>query len=331
MLEIAIVTCGVVLLVLVWLSVLRTTLIPRRASSRMARWSARICAAAGAALARRLPPRWREWVLELCAPVSLFLMAGGWLIGLAIGFTFLAIGLAGTGVDAGALIRILELKAGGTGAVLAVSAVVSVVLLAAAFAAYLVHFMHAYRRREGMIVRSATQLNLVTDADVLLAEYLRSGSRESLDTYFAQWAGWLADIYDSHVSYPGLVYHRSAGRLCWPKAALIVMDTAALVEAVAPRWAPLNARVLLNVGSCCLQRLARHVGIALPLLTISLQGREEREFGDTMQLAVESGLSAERDIDSAWTSFQQARVRYAPYAVVIGTRLLSPWHDWETD
>jgi hypothetical protein len=331
MFRIVVVTCGTLLLVVVWLSVLRTTLIPRRSSSRMARWTARACAAVGTAIARMMPPKSREWVLELCAPASLFLMAAGWMAGLAIGFGLLAIGLAGAEPHADALVQFFGMRMSGIGGVLAVAAAASAALVAAAFTAYLVHFMHAYRRREGMIVRSATQMNLVTDADELLADFLRSGSRESLDTYFAQWAGWLADIYDSHVSYPGLVYHRSAGRLCWPKAALIVMDTAALVEAVAPRWAPLNARVLLNVGTCCLQRLARHVGIALPLLTISLQGREEREFGDTMRLAVSSGLPAERDINCAWEVFQDARVRYAPYAVLIGSRLLTPWHNGETD
>jgi hypothetical protein len=328
MFEFVAATCGVVVLVLVWLSVLRTTLIPRRSSSRIARWTARACAAAGTAIARRLPERRREWVLELCAPLSLFVMATGWLVGVVVGFGLLA---AAFGDGSRGLTGFLRVDTGGTGGVLAVAAAVSAVLVAAAFAAYLVHFMHAYRRRESMIIRSATQVRLVTDADALIADYLRVGSRESLDSYFEQWAGWLADIYDSHVSYPGLVYHRPAGRLCWAKAAMTIMDAAALVVAVAPRWAPLHTRVLLEVGSCCLQRLARHVGIVLPLPTVSLQGREEREFGDTMKLAVDSGLPAERDIDCAWAFFQEARVRYAPYAVLIGAQLLNPWADGEAD
>jgi hypothetical protein len=312
MVEVVAATCGFVVLLVVWLSVLRTTLIPRRSSSRMARWTARGCAAVGTACARRLPARWREGVLELCAPASLFAMAAGWLFGIALGFVLLAVAF-------------------GISAALLVAGMLSAVLVAAAFAAYLVHFMHAYHRRESMVVRSATQVQLVTDADVLLADYLRSGSRESLDSYFELWAGWLADIYDSHVSYPGLIYHRSAGRLCWAKAAMIIMDAAALVLAVAPRWAPLHARVLLNVGSCCLQRLARQVGIAPFRPAVSLQGREEREFGDTMRLAVDSGLPAECDTDWAWTVFQEARVQYAPYAVLIGTRLMNPWTNGESD
>lgn len=204
-------------------------------------------------------------------------------------------------------------------------------LVLVAFVAYLVHFMDAYRRRERMIIRSAKQVHRVTDADHLLADFLRNGSKDSLDTCFAKWADWLADIHDSHASYPGLVYLRSSGTQCWAKTALIVMDAAALVEAVAPRWAPLHTRVLLDVGSACLQDVAKHVGVVLPVMTVSLHGREERAFGDTMRLATDSGLPAERDVNWARTAFQEIRVRYAPQAVLIGSRLLSPWHNGEID
>ena len=320
MFDMAFTTCGIVLVVLVWMSVLRTALIPGRSSSRMARWTSRACVLAGITLARRLPGRTQQWVMDLCVPVSLFVMAAGWLTGLALGFGLLVAVVSDAGPGPMVPFQVAELN--GAVVAIAVTGAASVVLVAAAFAAYLVRFMDAYGRREGMIARSAAHVERVTDADALVANFLKSGSRDSLDSYFAEWAAWLADIYTSHLSYPGLVYHRSAGRLHWPEAAMTVMDAAALVEAVAPRWAPLHTRVLLNVGSCCMQCLARHIGIVLPLMKVSLHGREERGFGDTMQIAIDSGLPAERDIDLAWAAFQEIRVRYAPYAVQIGSRLL---------
>lgn len=319
--------CGVVLLALVWLSVLRTTLIPRRFSSRMARWTVRGCAAVAISAARRLPPRAREWVMQFCAPVGLFVMAAGWLTGVLLGFGLLAVSIGNVAVDSGELLKFFVLDTSGFAGLLAVAAAMSGFLVLVAFVAYLVQFMDAYRRRERMIIRSAKQVLLVTDADHLLADYLRAGSRDSLDLCFAQWADWLADIHGSHASYPGLVYQRSAGIQCWAKTALIVMDAAALVEAVAPSWAPLHTRVLLDVGSACLQDVAKHVGVVLPVMTVSLHGREERPFDDTMALATGSGLPAERDVTRARSAFQEIRVRYAPYAVLIGSRLLSPWHN----
>jgi hypothetical protein len=317
MFDVMFATCGIVLIILVWMSVLRTTIVPSRSAPRIARWTVRACSAVTTAVASKLPPRIRNWLTELCVPVSLFVMASGWLIGLAAGFALLVLAFGGGGT-------LLGPHPNGVTVWLVVAAAASTVLVAAAFTAYLVRFMEAHERREGMIARLESQVQRVTDSDALVANYLHAGSRESLDNCFAQWSAWLTDVHVSHVSYPGLVYHRSTGGLDWPKAAIAVMDAAALVEAVAPRWAPLHTQVLLEVGSHCLQCLAKQMGIRLPYMKISLQGREEREFGDTMNLAVNSGLPAERNIDQAWMAFQEIRVRYAPYAVQIGTRSLSP-------
>jgi hypothetical protein len=71
--------------------------------------------------------------------------------------------------------------------------------------------------------------------------------------------------------------------------------------------------------------------VVLPVTTISLHGREERPFGDTMRLATDSGLPAERDLTWARTAFQEIRVRYAPYAVLISSRLLSTWQNGDTE
>jgi len=109
------------------------------------------------------------------------------------------------------------------------------------------------------------------------------------------------------------------------------MDAAALVQATAPRWAPMHAKVLLDVGSVCLQDLAARIGIVLPVMTVSLHGREEQAFSDTLKFAIDSGLPAERDIDHASSTFQKIRVRYAPFAVLIGSQLLTPWSNGETD
>jgi hypothetical protein len=326
-LKVSAATCGVVLLVLVWLSVLRTTLIPRRTSSRIARWTAVGTAALVTRFAGRLPVRLRDAAMEFCAPVSLLVMVVGWLAGLTIGFGLLGLAF-GVAFDPNELARFFTLDMGGGPGAIAILGAGSALFVLILCGVYLGQLVDAYHRRERMIIRSASRVRVVTDADKLLADHLRTGSRDSLDTFFARWADWLADIYQSHSSYPALVFHRSAGRLCWAKAALIVMDAAALVEAVAPTWAPLHTRVLLDVGSSCLQHLARHIGIVIPMMTVSLQGREERAFGDTMRLATDSGLPAERDLNCARAEFQEIRVRYAPYAVLIGARL-SPWNNGE--
>lgn len=316
MYEIAGMIAGLGLVAVVLLSVVRTVLIPGRSASRMARWSVRMCTMVGSAMACTLPKRARGMVTSFSVPVGLFTMAFGWLVGLVAGSVLLVLALGG--IADGPLVGTQPLAITPL-EMIGVLTVISAALVLTAFAAYLVHFLRAYQRREWLVSRLVTRVSRVSDADALLADYLRAGSRENLDFYFAECAGWLADVCDSHVRYPGLASHRGSSRLCWPKAALIVMDAAALLAALAPRWAPPHTRVLLDVGTACLQRMAKQTGVAIPVSQVSLHGREERAFGDTVRLARESGLEAERDIASAWAAFQTTRVRYAPYAVLLET------------
>jgi hypothetical protein len=324
MVEATAVTCGVIVLVVVWMSAFRTILIPRRSSSRMARWTVRACAAAAFAAAHRLPVRARGAMLEFNTAAAMFLMVLGWLAGLALGFALVAVPLGHVALDPDMLIRFFTLDTSGTAGALGLAFAASALLILSMFASYLIQFMAAYHRRERMITRWSGQVQVVTDAERLLADHLRAGSQDSLDRFFAEWADWLADIHDSHTSYPGLMYQRRTGDLCWAKTALIAMDAAALVESIAPRWAPVHATVLLDVGSDCVQDLARRMGIVLPVMKVSLHGREERTFTESARFATHAGLASERDIGQARRKFQEIRIRYAPYAVLIASRLSSP-------
>src|SRR5262249_53141917 len=159
------------------------------------------------------------------------------------------------------------------------------------------------------------------DAEVVLADRLRGGSRSDLGTAFEHWTDWLVDIRSSHARYPALLYQRPSGEMCWVEAAVIVLDAAALTEAVAPSWAPPSVRVLLAAGPDCIQRLAGQLGIRLAVPMVSLHGREERAFSDTLRCAVAAGLPAERDGEKSWGAFQDSRIRYAPHADAICSHL----------
>lgn len=309
MLEFATATGGITVVVLVWSSVLRTTVIPRRTSSRTARWAARATGVLFAAVAARLPGTPRQWVMELCGPAGFLVMAAGWLVALAAGFALLAIAV------------------GGFPTALAVTGAVSAALVVAAFAVHLGIVLGCYRDRERLVSLAGSRMRVVTDADMTVAEHLRAGTRGELDDYFASWAGWVADVHDSHTGYPGLVYLRSVGDLPWSKAVLLVLDVAALVEAFAPRWAPAHTRVLLDSGSMCVQDLAARMGIHVPAAAISLHDREAHAFADTMRLVAASGFDVVKDIDLACEAFQRNRVRYAPHATLIGARLLIRSHE----
>jgi hypothetical protein len=296
------------LLTTVALSVMRT-LFPRDRSSRAARWSIRTVDGTAVALVPRLPGRAPELLLSLCAPAALFLMAACWLVLSEVGLAQLAWAFTG-GPD-----RIWR-PVGNASLTVSVTG-----LLLAAFTAYLIRVLAAYDRRERPVAALAEQARQPLDAEAVLADRLRAGSRIELNRMFDDWICWFTDVRWSHVNQPVLVFARSAGGLCWLDAAVIVLDTAALALAVSPTWSPPRTRTLVATGSHCLQLLARQVGLSPPPAPVSLHGREERAFADTVRAALASGLPAEQDEQFAWVSFQEMRTQYAPHAAALRTHL----------
>ncbi|MEU5697008.1 hypothetical protein [Actinosynnema sp. NPDC020468] len=307
---------GVFVLGVVALSVLRTLFCPRGVPARAAVWAAWAVARPAAVLARRVPGDGGRRVMDFAAPLGLCLMVLGWLGGLALGFVLLALGAAVVEARRSRLV----LRSGWPGSLLAVALVVSTVLVLAAFVVYVVWHVAAHERRERLVTRFAA--HTPDDAEGVLTCCLRDGSRTELDARFAEWAGWMSDVHRSHLCHPGLLYHRPNGALAWTTAAVVMMDAAALVDAVAPGWAPPHTRVLLDSGAACLQRLAALAGVAVPRTRISLQGREEHAFSDSLRVVVGCGMPVEREFDAAWAAFQDNRVRYAPHSVMLSNRLL---------
>jgi hypothetical protein len=313
---------GVALFATTWSSALQAVLVPRQRPPRAARWAVRATAGPLTALAQRLGPGQREFVMTMCGPLSMLAMFGAWLAGLFASSALLTAAIAGPGEPGPA--RVLRFGYGAddvAGKVVALLTVVSVIVLIGLFMVHLSQLAGAYDRRERFTARLAAQAAQPADAERILATYVRPDSRE-LDSMFAQWTDWLADLRRTHISFPVLGYLRPGNELCWLQAAVIVMDTAALVEAAAPSWAEPYARALLKTGSGCFERLCSGLGIVLAHPSVSLQGREQVGFEDTMRLATSAGLPAERSSPDAWQVFQEWRTQYAPCASAITSKLL---------
>ena len=203
-----------------------------------------------------------------------------------------------------------------------VAAWIGVGIIVLLFAAHLMNFLSAYRRRELAISMLAAQARRPTDAERLLVSYLRDGMTVQLDDQFARWAHWLTDIQASHTACPALMFWRSSTSLNWLTAAMIMLDVAALIDAVAPGCAPPHTRTLLFAGMHCLQALQREIGISQPRAVASFEGREEVSFHETLQEIETAGLPAERNEAHAAMVFQERRIQYAPYAAALATYLL---------
>jgi len=317
---------GVSLVTAAWLSVLRTVFTPRYSSSLAARITTRTVAAAVSGAAGHLPSRARRSLLELGAPLTLFSLVWVWLLGTIAGFVLLAWGSSAAGFGSRALAGFFLLRqasgASGPAAVpLGAVAWLSTALLLAAFGVHLIRVTDAYSRRERPVIRLAAQATQPPDAETLIAGYLRMGSPDYLGAMLGEWAHWLADIQGTHLGYPVLIRYRQAGNLSWIRAAVIVMDCAALIHACAPEWAPPESDAVLAAGRRCLQGIAAHMDIHLPEIQVSLHGRETSPFHGTMAQVRASGVPLGQSEAAAQVVFQRLRVQYAPYANAIAERL----------
>jgi hypothetical protein len=317
---------GAALVTATWLSVLRTVFMPSYRSSRTARWTARLTATVVFGVARRLSDGLRQRLLAVGSPVALFATAATWLITGLAGFALLGRGLADVPFGIRPLADFFLLRQAGvpssaSGVPLGAAALLSTALLIAAVIAYMGCLADAYSRRERLVIRLAAQATCPPNAETLIADHLRGGSRDRLGAMFGEWAGWLADTQATHLGYPVLAYYQSVD-LCWPRAAVIVMDCAALAEACAPDWAPPETAPLLSAGSRCLQSIAGQLGIKLPQVPVSFHGREACPFDGTISSVRKAGLPMETDEDAAQAAFQRLRVQYAPFANAIVERLL---------
>ncbi|MGB3437610.1 MAG: hypothetical protein WBA97_02560 [Actinophytocola sp.] len=312
---------GGALLWVSWLSVLRAVFTQGQVPPRAARWTVRLTAAVLTPVGSRLAPARRERLLALCAPLALFIMFGCWFVSSTAGFVLLAVASGAIRPAPAELADLLAFELDGPANLFAVAATVSGALLVGLFAVYLLRIAAAYSRREALVARLSAHAAVPSDAERVIATFVRSDSRDQLDSWYGEWAAWLADLRCTHVGQPSLAYFRSAGPLCWLEAAVIALDAAALVEATAPDWAPPNTQVLLETGARCLQRIAAGMGLVVPRSVVSLHGREQCGFADTIEMTLFAGLPVARTQGLAWEAFQQERTRYAPYAAAVAARL----------
>lgn len=323
---------GCLILAAVWCNVVCTALPTGRRPALPIRPVLRWVPSLILALARALPRRARSWVLNLIGPFVFFSVLAWWLAASLAGFALIVVSFGGVPAIPAGLIpwsSCTDAAAFAAAPVtqwrsdaIALMAWTNAAIIVLIFAVHLMCFLTAYRRRELAVRVLATQARWPPDAERLLIPYLRSGMTAALDDQFAQWARWLGDVRATHHAYPALMFCRSSPPLNWLTAAVIMLDAAAAIDALAPSWAPPHTRTLLCTGMRCMQSLLHQSGISHPAAIASFEGREEVEFHATMRKLVTAGLPEERDEAHASMAFQKWRIQYSPYATAIAIYLL---------
>jgi hypothetical protein len=202
---------------------------------------------------------------------------------------------------------------------------------------YLPTLYAAFNRRETDVALLNSRAGVPSFGPELLArQYYALGSGVStlntLPELYQQWERWAADVAESHTTYLPLVRFRSPQPYSsWVVSLLAMLDSAALFLALAPDQAPtVPARLFLRSGFTCLNRVARAMGMDIPLeadpdagITLTYQ-----EFLDALDRMHQVQFPISRDPADAWPDFVGWRVNYESAAYWIAAAIdavPAPW------
>ena len=245
-------------------SVLTVLIVPRAASSRLTAPMVATRSAFRAAARRARTYDTQDRILALSEPVALIALLTTWLVLAVLGYTLVNWGIGTQTVEnafseAGSSVftlgftlshaegsRVVDFVAAGTGMVLVALQI-----------AYLPTLYAAYNRRETLVTLLESRAGSPAWGPELLIRHQLVGTVDNLASLFAEWERWAADVAESHSTYPSLLYLRSPRtRNSWIVSLIAVMDAAALLLAIDPEGAPIEARMCIRMGFTCLRDIA---------------------------------------------------------------------------
>jgi hypothetical protein len=328
-LRVVVAAFGAFLVVFTSISVLRTLVIPRASLGPIGRTVDRGVDGLFRALTHRMSSyEERDTILAAQAAAYLVALLAVWLLGYLVGYAFLLwpsthhIGLAFRECGSSMFTLGFIAPSGRGATAVDVMAAASGLFVVAAQIGYLPTLYSAFNRRETEVTLLGSRAGTPPWGPELLirTRYGIQNDRDDLPAFYASWERWAADVAESHSNYPVLMRFRSPQPLSsWLVGLLAVMDSAALLLAVAPSRERIEPRLCLRMGFTALRQMCRAVGMdvdhdpdpdAETQLTFT-------EFEIAIARLHDVGFEVERTAEEAWPHFRGWRVNYEPLAYAL--------------
>jgi nitrate reductase NapE component len=303
----------------------QSVVLPRPAVGRI-RISPRITAMAWRAWravgTRFSPGSRREGLLAVFAPIAVIMMLAIWVAALVTGYGFVVYALrdqvsppvrdlpsafyiSGLSlftlgfsdvVPVGPAERVLALVEAATG--LGVVALVISLLFS---------LFNAFQRRESLVVTLDASAGAPPTGVNLLENCARYHMPDELTRTFNDWRHWTAEVLESHLAYPILVYFRSShDNEAWVNSFGAVMDAALLTFTTLEHGGSGPARMMFKVGQHLVEDVSWYFSFPHP----DGPGIERQEFDAACDELAAAGYEL-RDRDDAWAQFSELRSQYA--------------------
>jgi hypothetical protein len=340
--DIALFAAGLVAIMIVVDSALRTFVLPRGVSVHLTRFVS--------VMVRKLFDLRLRWartyeacdrVMALYGPVAMFVLVALWMIVVLLGFMMIFVGVEGVGwkeafTQSGSSMFTLgfDPPAGFWAAALGfVEAAIGLGLLALLIA-YLPTIYGAFSRREVLVAQMSARAGSPPRAIDLLRRAYLIGRIDDLDDVWVEWQRWFAELQETHTSLPFLNFFRSPEPdRSWVTAAGAVLDAAAMVNSTIETPDQPMASLCIRSGYIALRSIARffhmpHPDDPAPDDPISIS-RDEWEAACRELEA--SGVPLREDRDQAWRDFAGWRVNYDVPLVTMAGLLVAPYAPWSSD
>jgi len=341
---------GILIVLLVLWDAFETVVLPRRVTRklRLARvyyvFSWGLWSSIGCWLTRG---KFREVFLSVFGPLSILGLLITWAVGLVIGFALVHRGAGGASASTGEPVTFLvDLYLSGTtfftlglGDVVprtALSRIVTVVESGVGFGflaliiGYLPILYQAFSRREITISLLDARGGSPPSAGELMRRFGREEHLPALKELMREWERWAAELLESHLSYPLLVYYRSQhDNQSWLGALTAILDTCAFAIVALEKQRSLQPKLTFA--------MARH---AVTDVAQAIRAVPRPEAPDRLPPAVLERLRATAEQAgvpncgaAAWGPEAQKRLRelrdmYEPYVAGLAERLLVPLPPW---
>ena len=335
---------GIVVLLWTLLDVFRTLVMPRAARGRLR-------------LSRILfQPMWRPWrwigvrrktvqarerVLAAAAPFFFFVLLVGWVLLALLGYGLILWSPAfvhGMGEGGGSFgnamyasgTSLFTLGFGGvatgwTRAVVVAEGATGLGLFAVVIA-YLPVLYQAFNRREVGVLLLDARAGSPPSGPELLHRMGSAGVASSLPELFAEWERWVADVLETHMSYPLLALFRSPhDDTSWVTSLGSVLDAATLILTSVEGEPNERAKLLHGTGVHAVEDLFYYLRLSERETLI-----QRDEFEDVLHDMKNDGFSV-RPVDEAFARFTEKRAMYAPRLEAIAVLLAAPPGLWIGD
>ncbi|HET9441763.1 MAG TPA: potassium channel family protein, partial [Acidimicrobiales bacterium] len=276
--------------------------------------------------------------LATYAPLSLLALLFMWLTGLLLGWTLVWLALRDqvTGVDdfgsalyySGVVLLTVgfgDVTAEGLGArLLSITEAGTGLTSIALVISYLPALYGAYGRRETRLLTLDVPSGERITPTGLVVSQSPGQDLDALYRFFEHWELWMAEVLESHTTYPMLAFFRSQHRgQSWITALGVVLDAAVICTAVIPGAEIRSPFFLYRRGRQAVDEIHRRLDP--PVVTDTFL--DERAFGYAYRLIVDAGLP-HRPQEEAWARMQELRPTYGDQLQGLFDYLVAPPGFW---